>query len=75
MIIFMIILFQFNHWCNIKQSSSWNLNSATRHESVDVSTVVSKNDQENITKTRIEEKKTFTRFTHSEKCLKCFAKD
>jgi hypothetical protein len=56
MIIFMIILFQFNHWCNLRQSSAWNSNSATRHESADASTVVSKSDKEIITETRIDEK-------------------
>jgi hypothetical protein len=59
----------------MKQSFSWNSNFVTRHEFVDVSTMILKNDQENITKTWINEKEIFTKFTHSEKYFKCFAKN
>jgi hypothetical protein len=44
------------------------------HEFVNALNAFLKNDQENITKTQIDEKETFTKFTNSKKCFKRFAK-
>jgi hypothetical protein len=77
MIIFMIIFFNklFIEYTIIKQDFSRNLNIATRYEFANVAIIFSTNNQKHITKTRIDEKKTFEKTANSKKCVECVTKN